>query len=155
MKSPKRAMERIQAKKRSKVLGPKAFLAEEGPGRALHRYRRNQVIFRQGQPADAVYYLQKGVVRLSIAVSRQQKDASILLFGMGDFLGEECVARDKPRRMATATAVTDCSVLRIEKKEMLRALREEAALSDVFVSFLLTRNRRIQEDLVDQLFNSS
>lgn len=155
MKSPKGAVEGLQAKKRPRVLVPKAFLAEEGPGRTIHKYRRNQVIFRHGKPADAVYYLQKGIVRLSVAVSREQKDATILFFGVGDFLGEECVAHDKARRVATATAITDCSVLKIEKNEMLRVLQAEPAFSDAFVSFLLTRNCRIQEDLGHQLFSSS
>ena len=155
MKSPNWPIEGIQAKKRSRIPAPKTFLAEEGPGRAFHHYRRHRVIFRQGRPADAAYYLQKGLVRLSVVVSREQKDKTILLFGAGDFLGEECIARNKLRRMATATAVTDCSALKIEKKQMLRLLREQPALSDFFVAFLLDRNRRIQEGLVDQLFSSS
>lgn len=155
MKSSRLATKRIQARKHDAAFDPKTFLAEEGPGRTIHQYQKNEVIFRQRTRADAVYYVRRGRVRLSMVVSRHRKEATIAMFGMGDFLGVGCIADDQPRRMATATALTDCSVLRIEKNEMRRVLHKERAFSDLFVSYLLARNRRTQEDLVDQLFSSS
>ena len=110
--------------------------------------------FSQGEPADAIFYIQKGRVRLTV-VSHHGKEATIALLGAGEFLGEDCIVSDHSARLATATAITPCTVLRIHKAEMVRALHQEHALSDMFVAFLLTRNARIQEDLVDHLFNSS
>jgi len=101
-----------------------------------------------------VFYIQKGRVRLSV-VSKQGKEATISLLGPGDFLGEGCIAADQPVRMATATAITDCSVLKLEKSEMLRTLHGEHGFSDMFVAFMVERHNRTQSDLVDQLFNSS
>ncbi len=101
-----------------------------------------------------MYYIQKGRVRLSV-VSKQGKEATIALLGSGDFVGEGCIASDQPLRMTTATATTTCSVLEIEKGQMLRTLHAEHEFSDVFVAYLIARNSRTQEDLVDQLFNSS
>jgi CRP-like cAMP-binding protein len=101
-----------------------------------------------------VFYIQEGSVRLSV-LSKQGKEATIALLGPGDFLGEGCLASDQPIRLATATPITDCSVLRIEKKRMLRTLHEEHELSDLFVAYVVERHNRTQADLVDQLFNSS
>ena len=115
---------------------------------------RKQVLFAQGQPADAIFYIQKGRVRLNV-VSERGKEATIALLGEGEFIGESCIAAAQHIRQTTATATTECTILRIDRKEMVRVLREQHAFSDVFVSFLLARNARIQEDLVDQLFNSS
>jgi CRP-like cAMP-binding protein len=117
---------------------PKAFLASAGIGRTIRHFNPKQIIFSQGERADAVLYIQDGTARLSV-VSQQGKEATIALLGPGDFLGEGCIASDQPFHMTTATATTRCSALKIEKKEMLRTLHEEHKLSD----------------LVDQLFNST
>ena len=123
-------------------------------GRTLVSLAKKQVLFTQGEPADAVFYIRKGQVGLTV-VSERGKEATIALLGPGEFVGESCVAAAQPIRQTSATAVTDCDVLRINKKDMVRVLHEQHAFSDVFVSFLLARNARIQADLVDQLFNSS
>ncbi len=115
---------------------------------------KKQIVFSQGDPADAVFYVQSGRIKLSV-ISKGGKEATIALLTEGDFLGEECIANSQPLRMATATAIIEGAVLKIDKKEMVRALHEQHALSDIFVAYLLSRNRRVQEDLVDQLFNSS
>jgi CRP/FNR family transcriptional regulator, cyclic AMP receptor protein len=142
------------AQKSTKVFDPKAFLANAGIGRTLRHYSPKQVIFSQGERADAVFYIQEGTARLSV-VSKHGKEATIALLARGDFLGEGCIASDQPFRMATATATTSCSVLKIEKKEMLRALHEEHRFSDMFVAYVVGRHNRTQSDLVDQLFNST
>ena len=132
---------------------PKTFLSKIGQGKTLVRYRTKQLIFAQGDAADAVYYLQKGQVKLSV-VSKQGKEAVIALLGAGDFFGEGCLA-GQPLRMATATAIVDCSIVRIEKQTIIRVLHDEPTFSTLFITHLLSRNIRIEEDLVDQLFNSS
>ena len=129
-------------------------MANAGIGRTIHEYRAKQAIFSQGQFADAVYYIQEGKVRLSV-LSKQGKEATIALLGPGDFLGEGCIASDQPIRLATATAITNFTPLRIHKKEMLRALHAEQLFSDMFVAYMVERHNRTQADLVDQLFNSS
>ncbi|HLW88946.1 MAG TPA: Crp/Fnr family transcriptional regulator [Terriglobales bacterium] len=123
-------------------------------GKTVHHFSPKQAIFSQGDRADTVFYIQEGKVRVSV-VSKQGKTATIALLGPGDFLGEGCIASDQPLRLTTATAITRCSVLRIEKKEMLRTLHQEHGFSDLFVAYLVERHNRTQEDLVDQLFNSS
>ncbi len=123
-------------------------------GRTLRRYRPKQVIFSQGERADSVLYIQEGRARLSV-LSKQGKEATIALLGPGDFLGEGCIASDQRLRLATATAIDECSVLKIEKKEILRVLHDEHDFSDLFVAYLVDRHNRTQADLVDQLFNSS
>ena len=133
---------------------PGSFLATAGVGRTSLHLRKNEVLFTQGEPADAVFYIRKGKLKLAV-VSEQGKEATIALLDAGEFVGEACVAAAQPLRQATASAITDCEVLRITRKEMVRVLHQEHAFSEVFVSFLLDRNVRIQEDLVDQLFNSS
>jgi CRP/FNR family cyclic AMP-dependent transcriptional regulator len=133
---------------------PAAFLAKTGLGRTIVDLKKHQTIFSQGDPADAVFYVQKGKFKLTI-ISKRGKEATIALLGTGNFIGEECIASVQTQRMATAMALTPATVLRIEKKEMVRALHEEQLFSEVFVAYLLSRNTRIQEDLVDQLFNSS
>jgi CRP/FNR family cyclic AMP-dependent transcriptional regulator len=142
------------AAKPTELFDPKAFLGSAGTGRTLHQYAPKQTIFSQGERVDAVFYIQEGTVRLSV-VSTHGKEATIGLLGRGDFLGEGCIASDQPFRMATATASTKCSVLRIEKKELLRTLHEQHKFSDMFVAYLVGRHNRTQADLVDQLFNSS
>jgi CRP/FNR family transcriptional regulator, cyclic AMP receptor protein len=135
-----------------KPFDAKAFLANGGIGRTLRHYRPKQIIFSQGERADAVFYIQEGTARVSVA-SKQGKEAAITLLGRGDFLGEGCIASDQPCRMTTATATTSCSVLKIEKREMLRTLREEHRFSDMFAAYIVCRHNRTQSDLVDQLFN--
>jgi len=116
-------------------------------------FPKKQGIFAQGDAANAVFYIQTGKVRLTV-VSKTGKEATIGILGEGDFFGEACMV-GQPSRMLTATAMTDCAVLRIDKKAMIEALHREHELSDMFVAYLLARNIRHEEDLVDQLFNSS
>jgi CRP/FNR family transcriptional regulator, cyclic AMP receptor protein len=132
---------------------PRTFLAKANGGRILREHRPKEIIYRQGDSADAVYYIQEGQTKLSV-VSKQGKEAVIALLAAGDFFGEGCLA-GQAVRMATATALSSCVIMRIGKREMLRVLREEPRLSEVFVGHLLSRNIKIEEDLVDQLFNSS
>ena len=110
--------------------------------------------YAQGDPADALFYVQRGRLRVTVT-SASGKEATIALVGAGEFVGENCMVSAHPLRLATATAMTECALLRISKADMVRVLHEQHELSDMFVSFLLTRNARIQADLVDQLFNSS
>ena len=142
--------------KRSRIqaFDPEAFLAHSGVGRTVVPLRKKQVIFSQGDPADTVFFIQKGKVKLSV-ISETGKEATIALLGAKDFVGEECIASGQPLRMATATAIAESTVLRVDKKTMIEVLHHEHAMSDTFVAFLLARNARIQEDLTDQLFNSS
>lgn len=131
-----------------------AFLTQNGLGRKIIDLKKNIAIFAQGDVADSVFYIQKGKVKLTV-VSKRGKEATIALLGIGDFVGEECIAAIQPQRMATATALTPATVLRIDRQEIVRVLGNEKAFSEVFVTYLLARNVRIQEDLIDQLFNSS
>ena len=144
----------VQRKKLNAGFDPETFLAKAGIGRTVVELATKERAFSQGERADAIFYIQKGRVRLTV-VSHHGKEATIALLGAGEFLGEDCIISDHSARLATATAITPCTILRIHKVEMVRALHQEHALSDLFVAFLLTRNARIQEDLVDQLFNSS
>jgi CRP-like cAMP-binding protein len=143
-----------QPKNGETVFDPKAFLAKAGLGRKIVDLNKNEAAFVQGDPADAIYYVQKGRLRVTVT-SANGKEATITLVGAGEFLGENCMVSAHPVRLATATAMTECALLRISKAEMVRVLHHEPELSEMFVSFLLTRNARIQADLVDQLFNSS
>ena len=131
----------------------KAFLATIGEGRKFVLVPKKQAIFAQGDPSDAVFYIQNGKVKLTV-VSNDGKEATIGILSEGDFFCEGCLA-GQSRRMASATALTDAAVLRIEKSAMMRVLHREHTLSDMFVAYLLARNIRYEEDLVDQLFNSS
>ena len=140
--------------RKSLAFQPEAFLAKSGLGRTILDLKKRQTVFAQGDAANAVFYVQKGRVKLTV-VSKRGKEATIALLGAGNFLGEECIAAIQPQRLATATAITPVTLLKIERKEMARVLHEEKLFSEVFVSYLLARNTRIQEDLVDQLFNSS
>jgi CRP-like cAMP-binding protein len=142
------------ARRKKLVFRPAAFLAKTGLGRTILDLKKGQTIFSQGDAANAVFYVQKGKIRLTV-ISKRGKEATISLLGAGNFLGEECIATIQPQRMATATALTPANVLRIERTEMIRVLHEEKLFSEVFVTYLLARNARIQEDLVDHLFNSS
>ena len=132
---------------------PLAFLATIGEGRRFVLFPKKQAIFSQGDAADAVFYVQTGKIRLTV-VSRTGKEATIRILGEREFFGEGSLA-GQSLRMDSATAMTDCALLRIEKKAMMEALHREHAFSDLFVAYLLARNARYEEDLVDQLFNSS
>src|SRR3984885_12263624 len=131
----------------------KVFLTKANGGKTINAYRRNQRIFAQGDPADAIFYIQKGKVKLTV-VSRRGKEAVIALLGEGDFFGESCLA-GQPLRMATAVTLSNCSIMKLEKAGVVRLLREEPAFSELFVAHLLSRNIKIEEDLVDKLFTSS
>jgi CRP-like cAMP-binding protein len=132
---------------------PKAFLAKIGEGRSNASYRKEEAVFSQGDVADAVFYIQKGKVKVSV-VSEQGKEAVIAMLAMGDFFGEGCLA-GQTRRMATAATMTDCVILRIEKAAIVRLIHTETAFSELFIAHLLGRAIRVESDLVDQLFNSS
>jgi CRP/FNR family transcriptional regulator, cyclic AMP receptor protein len=129
------------------------FLDTVGLTRQIVKFRKSEKIYSQGDPAKSVKYIQEGGVRLSV-INEAGKEAVVAVLGPGDFFGEGCLA-GQPVCMGTATAIVPTSVLSINKNEMMRALRTEHALSDLFISHMLTRNIRIEEDLVDQLFNSS
>jgi CRP-like cAMP-binding protein len=139
--------------KKKRDFDPHAFLATIGEGRNIVPFQKKHTIFAQGDAADAVFYIQTGKVKLTV-VSNIGKEATIGILSDRDFFGEGCLA-GQPLRMAAASAITDCDLLRIEKKAMMAVLHREHALSDMFVAYLLTRNIRYEEDLVDQLFNSS
>ena len=132
---------------------PRKFLATVGDGKQVLSLARKQTIFTQGDAADAVFYIQEGKIRLTV-VSKSGKEATLGILSVGDFFGEGSIA-GQPLRMGSATAMTDCTLLRIDKKSMMHALHHEHEFSDVFVTYLLARNIRYEEDLVDQLFNSS
>lgn len=140
--------------RKSSNFDSEAFLRQIDAGKILTPLRKKQVIFSQGDPADSVYYIKKGKVRLSI-VSKSGKEATLALMGAGDFVGEECVAASHPYRFTTATTISEAVVIRIKKRTMIALLKNEHSWSEMFVSFLLARNARFQEDLTDQLFNSS
>ena len=132
---------------------PDAFLARVGAGKTSVALHNQQIVFSQGDPADAVFCIQKGKIQLKV-LSQQGKEAILAIFGVDDFFGEGCLA-GQPLRMSTAVAATECSVMRVEKSAMIAALRDEPVFSALFIAYLLTRNIRIEEDLIDQLFNSS
>jgi CRP/FNR family cyclic AMP-dependent transcriptional regulator len=140
--------------RREKAFRPAAFLASAGAGRTIVELKKGQRVFSQGDAATAVFYVQTGKIKLTV-ISKRGKEATIALLGAANFLGEECIAAAQLQRVATATALTPSSLLRIERAEMVRVLHQEQLFSEVFVSYLLARNARVQEDLVDQLFNSS
>ena len=139
--------------KTKQTFDPTVFLAKVGDGKTMMDFRRNQMIFSQGDPANAIFYIQKGKVKLTV-VSKHGKEAVIGILGAGDFLGETCLAGHLTR-ISTAAAMEESSIVRIDKREMIRVLHNEPAFSELFLAHLLSRNIRIQEDLVDQLFNSS
>jgi len=130
-----------------------AFLASAGLGRKIVKLSEEQIFFSQGEAADSIFYLQSGCAKLTV-VSNRGKEATITLLSAGDFVGEESLESVGALHTATATSITDCTALKIEREEMLRVMHEEHLLSGVFVKFLLARGMRIQSDLVDQLFNS-
>lgn len=135
------------------VFDPEVFLAKADGGRTVSTYLKDQVVFLQGDPADAVFFIQTGKVKISV-LSEQGKEAVVAVLGPHQFCGEGCLA-GQPMRMATATTMSDCQIMRIEKTSMIQVLKDEPLFSEAFVSHLLKRAIRIEEDLVDQLFNSS
>jgi CRP/FNR family transcriptional regulator, cyclic AMP receptor protein len=143
----------VAVAKRKREFNPRTFLATIGEGRKSVAVSKKQTVFTQGDAADAVFYLQKGKVRLTV-VSRAGKEATIGVLNAGTFFGEGALA-GQVQRMGSAVAMEDCDVLSISKKAMIDALHREHSFSDMFVEYLLARNIRYEEDLVDQLFNSS
>jgi len=146
-------MKSTAAIKKNRDFDPKVFLATIGEGRKLITIAKKQTIFTQGDTADAVFYIQKGKVRLNV-VSKVGREATIGILSEGSFFGEGALA-GQVLRMGSAAAMTNCELLRVEKKAMMAALHREHTFSDMFVAYLLARNIRYEEDLVDQLFNSS
>ena len=132
---------------------PDDFLAKIGEGRTIASYRKNQIVFSQGDAADSVFYIQKGKVKVTV-VSEHGKEAVVAILGIDEFCGEGCLS-GQPKRMATATALMECEILRIEKEAIIRVLHDEPRFSEMFLAHLLARTIRVEEDLVDQLFNSS
>ena len=143
----------VAASKKLVKFDPKTFLSTIDGGRKIRVFSKRQVIFAQGDSSDAVFFIQEGKVKLTV-VSQIGKEATIGILNKGDFFGEGCLT-GQPLRLCSATAMTDCSVMRIDKKLMVEVLRRESAFSELFVAYLLARNIRYEEDLVDQLFNSS
>jgi CRP/FNR family transcriptional regulator, cyclic AMP receptor protein len=144
----------LMAEQEDNTFDPTAFLAHAGLGRRIVQLKARDAFFSQGSPADAIFYLQKGRAKLSV-VSTAGKEATITLLSAGDFVGEESIAGAVGLRLTTATAITACTALKIERSEMIRVMHEEHSFSDLFLAFLLARSMRTQADLVDQLFNSS
>jgi CRP/FNR family cyclic AMP-dependent transcriptional regulator len=140
-------------KTRKRPFDVQVFLNTVAGGRTVSNYRKNRKVFSQGEPADAVFYIQAGKVKVCV-VSEQGKEAVVALHGDGDFFGEGCL-NGHPLRMATVVTMTDCIILRIERATIVRVLHDEPKFSEIFMAYLLSRNSRVEEDLVDQLFNSS
>ena len=137
----------------SPIFDPQAFLATINRGRTVTIHRKNGVIFRQTAAADAVFYVMRGRVKIAVT-SKQGKEAVVGIMGPTDFFGEGCLI-GQPLRLVTAKAMVECEIMRIDKTEMMRLLHEESTFAELFMKHLLTRNSRVEEDLVDQLFNSS
>jgi CRP/FNR family cyclic AMP-dependent transcriptional regulator len=122
--------------RKERTFDPKTFLAQAGLGRTILQYPKNKVISAQGEPCDALFYIQDGRAKLTV-LSTRGKEATIALLGPGDFMGESCITSDQPLRMSSATPLTDCRILRIEKTTMLKMLHREHAFSDLFVAYLV------------------
>ena len=137
----------------TKRFDPAVFLETAAQGRTISAHRKKKIIFAQGDAADAVFYIKKGKVKVTV-LSKQGKEAVVALLGTDEFVGEGCLI-GQPKRLATATAMSECVTMRVEKAEILRVLQDEPAFSQMFVSHVLARNARVEEDLVDQLFNST
>jgi CRP/FNR family cyclic AMP-dependent transcriptional regulator len=140
-------------RKRKLPFDPKAFLSKVNGGRAISDYRKDQIVYMQGDLADSVFYVQSGKVKKTVA-SEQGKEAVVALLGTGDFFGEGCLT-GQPLRLATVSAMAECVIVRITKAEITRVIHEEPAFAELFIAHLLARNSRVEQDLVDQLFNSS
>jgi CRP/FNR family cyclic AMP-dependent transcriptional regulator len=137
----------------AKPFDPAEFLKTAAPGRILSTHPNKQAIFAQGDDANAVFYIKKGKIKVTV-VSAQGKEAVVAILGVGEFVGEGCLI-GQPKRLATATAMTECQTMRVEKSEIVRVLADEPAFAAMFVTHVLARNARAEEDLVDQLFNST
>ena len=140
-------------RKRKSPFDPKVFLSKVNGGRSIADYRKDQIIYSQGDPASSVFFIQNGKVKKTV-VSEQGKEAIVALLETGDFFGEGCLAGET-LRLATVSAITKCVIARISKADITRVIHEEPAFAELFISHLLARNSRVEEDLVDQLFNSS
>lgn len=149
----KRAAKKAKPAKKITGFDPQVFLATVKPGRTTGTYRKDEIIFSQGAPADAVFYIQKGKIKIAVA-SKQGREAVVGILGNGEFFGEGCLI-GQPLRLATAKAMSDTEVMRVDLKEMQRILQDQPSFAEMFMAHLLLRNSRIEEDLVDQLFNSS
>jgi len=143
----------VRVKKSRKAFDPKIFLAKVGDGKTISNYQKDQVVFSQGAVADAVFYLQKGKIKLTV-VSERGKEAVVGVLGPSHFFGEGCL-NGHPLRVTTATAIEPSLITRIPKTAMIVTLHDEVGFSELFIADLLNRNSRIEEDLIDQLFNSS
>jgi CRP/FNR family cyclic AMP-dependent transcriptional regulator len=141
------------ATKRTSPLSPASFLAQPDKGRSIAKYRKNQIVFSQGDPADAVFYVQKGKLKVTV-VSDRGKEAVAAILDADEFFGEACMA-GQTRRLVSVSAMTDAVVVRIEKPEMVRLVQEQSDFSQMFMSHILNRTIRVEADLIDQLFNSS
>ena len=139
--------------RKKKPFDVEVFLHTVDGGRSVSNYRKNQNVFSQGEPADSVFYIQEGKVKVCV-VSERGKEAVVALHGNGDFFGESCL-NGHPLRMATVVTVTQCVIMRLDKAAIVRVIHDEPKFSEMFMSYLLSRNSRVEEDLVDQLFNSS
>jgi CRP/FNR family transcriptional regulator, cyclic AMP receptor protein len=143
----------VKTSKKLRQFDTQTFLSTINGGRKIEAFPKKQAIFAQGDSSDAVFYIHEGKVKLTV-VAKGGKEATIGILNEGDFFGEGCLT-GQPLRVGSATAMTDCSVMKIDKKSMMEVIHRERAFSDMFVAYLLTRNIRYEEDLVDQLFNSS
>jgi CRP/FNR family cyclic AMP-dependent transcriptional regulator len=139
--------------KQRQLFDAKTFLTETNGGRTIGQYRKGQIIFLQGDPAESIFYIQTGKVKITV-VSEQGKEAIVAILGTDDFFGEGCLI-GQPRRFATATAMTETSIMRLAKAAVTDVIHKEAAFSEMFIAHLLSRTARVESDLVDQLFNSS
>ncbi|WGJ15567.1 Crp/Fnr family transcriptional regulator [Methylocapsa sp. D3K7] len=139
--------------KRKASFDPKSFLAKVGEGRSIAKYRSDEIVFSQGDPADAVFYIQKGKIKITV-VSQQGKEAVVAIQGTNEFFGEGCLA-SQVQRIATVRTMTESVIVRLEKAAILRVIHQEPAFSEMFIAHLLGRTLRVEADLVDQLFNSS
>ena len=140
-------------KRGNRRFDPAVFLETAAQGRVISTHSKKQIIFAQGDAADSVFYIKKGKVKVTV-VSTQGKEAVVAILGMDEFVGEGCLI-GQPKRLATASAMTDCVIMRVDKAEIRRVLQTEPTFSQMFVSHILARNARVEEDLVDQLFNST
>jgi CRP/FNR family transcriptional regulator, cyclic AMP receptor protein len=132
---------------------PVAFFETAADGRIISKHRKKEIVFSQGDDADSVFYIKKGKVKVTV-VSRQGKEAVVAILGADEFVGEGCLT-GQPKRLATASAMTECVTMRVQKTEIQRLLQEEPTFSQMFVSHVLARTARVEEDLIDQLFNST
>jgi CRP-like cAMP-binding protein len=140
-------------KKANRAFDPKVFLAVVGVGKTISKYRKGQIVFAQGDAGDAVFFVEKGRVKVTV-LSEQGKEAIIAFLGPGDFIGEGCLG-SRARRISTASAMTERVITRVEKSTMVKTLRDQPKFAELFTSHLLARAIRVEDDLIDQLFNSS